>query len=178
MDSTKNDNIYDLSKDYLTKKANIKSLIIAGILLLIGIVVIVLSFSLKIESSTASTILIIGICIAIVGIVLLITGKKRWITKKSGSKVDKVCLYFDDKDTFNLTNELEKANFSNLSKYATTESSGLRIIGLVADDGSFAAIRLEKYIPYIFELISENIIVEGGNSDIICSSIKKLKNKK
>ncbi|MDR2084103.1 MAG: hypothetical protein LBP67_03815 [Bacteroidales bacterium] len=178
MDSTTNDNIFDLSKDYLIKKANVKLMIIASVILVIAIVMIVLSFSLKLENTGSSVLLAIGVCIAIFAIVLMFTGKKRWVTKATGSKVEKVCLYFEDKDVFNLTSELERGNYSNIGKYDTKDSSGLRVIALIADDGSFAALRLEKYIPYVFEHITETIIKTNDDATKICDCFKKMKNKK
>ena len=175
MDSTVNDNMFVLSKDYLVKKANVKLLSIAAVLLVAGIALIVLSRYFNEPKSIFYTLSIIGICVFGFAVVLMLAGKKSWLTKDSGSKVEKVNLYFDDKDTFGLTSDMEKRNFASISKYEARENSGLRLISLVSSDGSFAAIRLEKYIPYTFEHLTETIIATGDEAAAICVSIKKLK---
>ncbi len=139
-----------VSKTSMSKLTGSFCILVAGILVFFSI--------LEIQDRSS----IIGMGIMLLGSALCLTGifrllwKSRVSTyKETGSVLREKSIYFDLKYMNQLTDSINKKDFSALDGIKSAMSSNLRMDLLISADKKFAAVQLFQFIPYRYTPITD-----------------------
>jgi hypothetical protein len=168
-------NISEISNTYCYKKKNIIAITVYITLLTISMILIFLSIYLKNNHEIQIWVGSLGFILAAVSILLIFTKSKMTVLKATGSKTDTHYIYYPDNEYYNLYTVLEKKNYEQLNKFSVKSSSGLRMAALTSKDEMFAAVILEKYVPYKYESVIQPIILEKEDAFLMCEYINNKK---
>ncbi|MFA6333982.1 MAG: hypothetical protein WCX48_00300 [Bacteroidales bacterium] len=145
----------------LTSKLNTKNLIIAGLLTIIGIVAIVLSWTIT------------GIILIIAGVILFLVKPKQEIYKPTGSVVNKYSSYFDKE----YITQLEKIVRGNITEetanFKLSNSGSGRIDVIISADKEFIAVQLFRFVPHTYEQATEFISYTGPQAKQLIDYLEK-----
>lgn len=104
---------------------------------------------------TAAVFMVLG------GIVKFAMGRNCYLFRPTGSRLQKVSLYFDTRESQALQYCMEEKKFDDLKQLKRQVNTGVKLDAMVARDDKFAAIQISEYIPYTYQAITPVICYYG-----------------
>lgn len=159
--------IYD-DIEVVTKKEVVKksSISVAAIGML-TIAVLAVAWALNIEdpNSMLSTFLYtLAVILLIVSVIKFLNGRSGYLFIPTGSRVKKMTLYFDNKESQRLLDCMQNKKFDDLLRMKRQVNTGVKVDAMIAGDSKFAAVQVSEYIPYTYEPVSPVICYYGEDA--------------
>ena len=144
--------LQDSSIEEFKKCANIRTIIISIVLLVVGGYVSAYALHLT-DSLWSSLILLVGCTTMIFAVFNLCFHATHYIYVPTGSEVKKVSLNYEAKKFFSIWEDIyEKFGFRPLNCFA--EQSEIRLDCVYSKDGKFAALQLSQYSSLLYTPIT------------------------
>lgn len=133
----------------ITTKLNTKGLIIAGIIIIIGIVSLVLSWNIT------------GMLLIIAGVIFFIVKPRQEIYIPTGSHVKRYSGYFDQ-ENIPLLEKIVRNDITDETEIFNLSVSGNGKIDVItAKDKEFIAVQLFKFVPFTHVKVTDFICYSG-----------------
>ena len=161
--SNKKESIYDFCSEEINKVTDMSNIVLNVVFLIIGIILLVIGIVWKGNNSISLSLLVCGATLAVLGLVMIFSGKKKYVLKSTDQKIKKNEVFFDESSVSSLTKMFDTHNFENLSKIQSVDNTGVKIEYLTTSDGNYFSMVLLKYVPYNFEPISD--VIKYQNED-------------
>lgn len=130
-----------------------------------AVVLFVGGYAMEDPNSSLSTFLFTAaVMLLVVSIIKLAMGRNCYLFRPTGSRLKKMTLYFDTKESQNLQSCLEAKRFDELKSLKRQISTGVKLDIMVAGDSKFAAVQVSEYVPYTYEAVSPVMCYYGDEA--------------
>lgn len=108
------------------------------------------------QSSVRLAVMVLMVVAFILGIVKLVSGKKRLILKSDGTEVKEQAFFFDPKDSMRLQTLIDQRKYADIQqlKHFKDDNSGVKLAAIFSADGKYVAIQLSEYKPFAYDAIT------------------------
>lgn len=164
------EDIENVSKRQVIKQ-NKMSMTAIG-LLFAAVVCALGGFSIEDPNSSLSTFLFTtSIFLLLGGIVKFFIGRECYLFQPTKSRLQKVTVYFDNKESQPLQYCIEEKRFDDLKGMKRQLNTGIKLEAMIASDKKFAAVQISEYIPYAYQAVSPVICYYGKEAECFSSSL-------
>lgn len=145
----------------------------------IGFIVIALGFTVwgftitDPNSSLATFLYTAAVSLGIIGVFKLCMGRNCYLFKPTGSRLKKLCIYFDDKESQTLQYCMESKRFDDILRMKRQDNTGVKVDIMLASDKKFMAVQLSEYIPYTYQAISPVMCYYGEEAKRLAQVMEK-----
>ena len=149
---------------------------LCGILVMVcGLAVLVLSLRCKMSDTLTMTLLTLGAIAALTGMFMAImaaTNGMKYIYVPTGSCLKHYRRYINADDRNMLREMITSGNLSKLSSVRKENSTGTLLQIYVSQDGAYALLQLEEYIPHDFVPITPATAFRNSDAAAILAFVK------
>lgn len=144
--------------------------------LLIGIIVTIVSIQCKIPETVQMACLSAGVISVLVGSVMLVlvytsdSGNYRF--KTTGARLCRYRRYIATADRQQLIEYVNSGNMRLLQDINKETSTGTMLQAFIANDGYYAIVQVEEYIPYSFTPCTPPVTLDKENATLLLQWIK------
>lgn len=114
----------------------------------------------------------LAVILVIASVIKFLAGRNSYFFRPTGSKVQKITLYYDAHQSSLLQNCMEAKRFDDLKSLKKQVNTGVRVDAMVAGDQKFAAVQISEYVPYNYEAVTPVICYYGDDAGKLASILK------
>lgn len=157
--------LFSVLQPYLSRHTSKTSILISSFLAILGIVSIWIGLDLNVSSVTMGmTLLTIGTTLLLVALYRAFWKSREIVYNLTGSTIIEGTRYMDTCNLQALLRTLEQKTFEQLSDLSLKSSGNIRLDYMLSKDGQFAAIQLFRFLPYMYEPVSQVYCYIGNDA--------------
>lgn len=144
--------------------------------ILLAVLCILGGMSIEDPNSSLSTFLFTAaVFMAIGGLVKFFMGRNCYFFRPTGSKINKMILYFDPRESQTLQYCMEEKKFEDLKNLKRQVNTGTKVEVMAAGDQKFAAVQVYEYIPYNYEAVTPVFCYYGDEARNFFGFLKQMR---
>lgn len=152
------------NNDYIVSKKNIS---IIGIVCLIAGVAAFYGSTITDNSTLTMTIIVVGLCLALIGFIKLFMGQKCYYCKECGKKMRLTRVMFNKDELNKLQRCIEEKKFDAIGSLRRGEdkSSDIRLDIYSSADKQTAVAQIMHFVPFEYQAATPAVVLTGQDAE-------------